>query len=123
MQNLPPGWRVSNSSGSWSAPAINNDGPAEDDDGAAMLENEDLRPDSPGWEDMEDDTEVQNIKCLLCDSVFGNTEPMLEHCRTEHKFDLDEIRKRHSTMTRLRHQDLEADHGFQMLTSMPRSSW
>ncbi|KAK5125968.1 hypothetical protein LTR85_011323 [Meristemomyces frigidus] len=92
MQDLPAGWSVSNSTGSWTAPAYKE----EDDDelqGEDGLEAEDLRPDSPGWEDMEDDTEELNLKCLLCDEKFNAVRAMVGHCKGTHDFDLDAIRK------------------------------
>lgn len=95
MENLPAGWSVSNSSGSWTAPAYQN----EDDDvlqGEDGLEAEDLRPDSPGWEDMEDDTEEISLKCLLCDEKFNAVRVMVDHCKQSHSFDLDVIRKANS---------------------------
>lgn len=86
--SLPAGWRVSNSSGSWSAPAkqdrheIDN---IADDEG---LEPEDLRPDSPGWEDMEDDVEELSIKCLFCDERYSTFDLFDDHQIAVHQFDL-----------------------------------
>ncbi|KAK4543263.1 hypothetical protein LTR36_005813 [Oleoguttula mirabilis] len=96
MENLPAGWSVSNSTGSYSTPAHKYDDDDGDDDGLRGdegLEAEDLRPDSPGWEDMENDTEELNLKCLLCDEKLHAVRAMVDHCKQTHSFDLDEIRK------------------------------
>ncbi|GAB1739670.1 hypothetical protein NU219Hw_g4614t1 [Hortaea werneckii] len=96
MQNgLPAGWRVSNSGGSWQAAAA----PDRDDEDAAEigaeegLEPEDLRPDSPGWEDVEEENEELQVKSLLDEQVFPSVRAMVEHCKAQHGFDLDSIRK------------------------------
>ena len=98
MQNgLPAGWRVSNSGGSWQAAAA----PDRDDEDAAEigaeegLEPEDLRPDSPGWEDVEEENEELQVKSLLDEQVFPSVRAMVEHCKAQHGFDLDSIRKTH----------------------------
>ncbi|KAI7534873.1 hypothetical protein KC331_g12323 [Hortaea werneckii] len=82
MQNgLPAGWRVSNSGGSWQAAAA----PDRDDEDAAEigaeegLEPEDLRPDSPGWEDVEEENEELQVKSLLDEQVFPSVRAMVEH--------------------------------------------
>ncbi|EMD00791.1 hypothetical protein BAUCODRAFT_29160 [Baudoinia panamericana UAMH 10762] len=92
--SLPPGWRVSNSQGSWSAPSAPQiDRHIEDDDGDdGGLDDEALRPDSPGWEDVEDDTEPTSFKCLLCEDHFETVRQMVDHAQQNHDFDLDLIR-------------------------------
>ncbi|RMZ23360.1 hypothetical protein D0859_12601 [Hortaea werneckii] len=82
MQNgLPAGWRVSNSGGSWQAAAA----PDRDDEDAAEigaeegLEPEDLRPDSPGWEDVEEENEELQVKSLLDEQIFSSVRAMVEH--------------------------------------------
>jgi len=99
MQDLPSGWRVSNSSGSWSAPAYDDERFGDDDRDDDTPNDGDLGPDSPGWEDMEDDTETLSIKCLLCPDLFASAQAMLDHCKAEHQFDLEQIRKRHGKST------------------------
>ena len=97
LQHLPAGWQVTNSSGSWSAPAESDD--INDDDaqsGDGGLEAEDLRPDSPGWEDVEDDVEPLSLTCLLCSKIVDQPRSLVDHLQTEHEFDLDSIRKQHS---------------------------
>ena len=101
QKGLPPGWSVSNSTGSWSAPsALSREVDDEDAEiGAeAGLEPEDLRPDSPGWEDVEEEQEDFQLKSLLDDEIFTNVRAMVEHLKTTHDFDLDAIRKKHSTL-------------------------
>ncbi|KAK5722002.1 Ribosomal protein arginine N-methyltransferase rmt3 [Elasticomyces elasticus] len=97
MENiLPPGWRVVNNTGSWSAPAPprQDDGSGSDDEGD--LTAEDLRPDSPGWEDVEvDEGEVASIKCLICEERLEGARKMVGHCKEVHSLDIDRIRKQH----------------------------
>ncbi|KAK3628382.1 Ribosomal protein arginine N-methyltransferase rmt3 [Elasticomyces elasticus] len=97
MENiLPPGWRVVNNTGSWSAPAPprQDDSSGSDDEGD--LTAEDLRPDSPGWEDVEaDEGEVASIKCLICEERVEGARKMVGHCKEIHSLDIDRIRKQH----------------------------
>lgn len=58
----------------------------------------DIRPDSPGWEDVEDDTESVNIQCLLCATTFTSAEAMLVHCTKSHDFDLLSVQRQHGTL-------------------------
>ncbi|EME46081.1 hypothetical protein DOTSEDRAFT_125718 [Dothistroma septosporum NZE10] len=55
----------------------------------------DVRPDSDGWEDAEDDTEELSIKCLLCHDKFPTAQTMAEHCSKSHDFDLVSIQRQH----------------------------
>ncbi|TKA78292.1 hypothetical protein B0A55_04754 [Friedmanniomyces simplex] len=91
---LPPGWRVVNNTGSWSEPAPPPDSGSDSDEGNSLTE-DDLRPDSPGWEDVEEDVEVASIKCLICDEKLDGTRKLVGHCRENHELDLDRIRKQH----------------------------
>lgn len=100
MQHLPAGWRVSNSSGDYSTPSNRVDDGDDDLEGDEGLEAEDLRPDSPGWEDMEDDVEELSLKCLLCDRKLNAVRAMVDHCKQEHAFNLDELRKMHGVWQR-----------------------
>lgn len=103
MQNLPPGWRVSNSEGSYSGPSRPEDNEGHDESreghsGSDVDENLDIQPDSPGWEDVEPDADVETlaVKCLICDEIFHDARVMLDHCRSEHSFDFLEIRRLHN---------------------------
>lgn len=93
--SLPAGWRVSNSSGSWAAPAHTSD---DEDVGIAAggLEPDDLRPDSPGWEDMEDDTEPLTIKCLFCEDHTPDFPSFHDHVSVAHHFNFREACREHS---------------------------
>ncbi|KAK3068676.1 hypothetical protein LTR53_013563 [Teratosphaeriaceae sp. CCFEE 6253] len=94
--SLPAGWRVSNSSGSFSAPtAPPEDSDSDEGENVPGLTEEDLRPDSPGWEDVEEDVEKTSIKCLICDEKFDGVRKMVEHAKG-HDLDFDSIRKRHN---------------------------
>ncbi len=102
MQELPPGWQVSNNEGSRSVPQKPEESGADDDSSdegsdAQQQSGLDVEPDSPGWEDVEpnEDVESVNYKCLICEEQFNNAEVMLEHCRSEHSFDFLEIRRLH----------------------------
>ncbi|KAK4569439.1 hypothetical protein LTR86_003202 [Recurvomyces mirabilis] len=102
---LPAGWRVSNSTGAWSAPSHVEDNSDNDDidDGNDISTNfrgaegglteEDLRPDSPGWEDVEDDVETESFTCLLCEVTKPKVRDIVQHMKVEHEFDFDVLRK------------------------------
>ncbi|KAK1064465.1 hypothetical protein LTR12_007080 [Friedmanniomyces endolithicus] len=92
--SLPAGWRVINNTGTWSAPAAPPDSGSDSEDGNPLTE-EDLRPDSPGWEDVEEEVEVASIKCLICDEKLDGARKMVVHCMEIHSLDLDRIRKEH----------------------------
>ncbi|KAK0946440.1 hypothetical protein LTR29_002202 [Friedmanniomyces endolithicus] len=92
--SLPPGWRVINNTGTWTAPAAPPDGGSDSEDGNPLTE-EDLRPDSPGWEDVEEEVEVASIKCLICDERLDGARKLVVHCMKSHNLDLDRIRKEH----------------------------
>lgn len=103
MRPLPPGWHVSNSEGSFHGPPLFEDGGGADDieddnSGSEMDQDLDIRPDSPGWEDVEpsEDVEALHVNCLICDEIFNDAGVMLDHCRSEHSFDFLEIRRLHN---------------------------
>jgi len=55
----------------------------------------DIKPDSEGWEDLEEDTEEVAIQCLLCDQKFAKVQTMVkDHCKASHNFDLLEVRQK-----------------------------
>lgn len=95
MVELPPGWRVKNATGSFAGPPpLDNLPPThgdEDEDDEQDATNEigglDIRPDSPGWEDVEPDTEALTVQCLLCPQTHNSPALMLEHCNKQHDFD------------------------------------
>ncbi|KAK3615607.1 hypothetical protein LTR22_027366 [Elasticomyces elasticus] len=93
----PPGWRVVNNTGTWTAPAVPpSDG--SDSDGEEFTV-EDLSPDSPRWEDVDPGAAVEEtpgIKCLLrCDVRLEDARELVKHCREEHALDLNGVRKKH----------------------------
>lgn len=101
MPELPHGWRVRNSNGEVKGPPPESDhsdseGGSEFSDNAEPL---DIRPDSPGWEDVEDDTEMLNIQCLFCATTFPNANAMLDHCTESHDFDFLDVQRQHSMLT------------------------
>jgi hypothetical protein len=94
MTQLPPGWWVKNAQGSFEGPPPLEDlrirNAAEDDNtDDEMVDGDglDIQPDSPGWEDMESDTEAVSVQCLLCEQQFPAPTRMLRHCKHEHGFD------------------------------------
>src|ERR1700759_4194558 len=97
---LPPGWWVKNSSGSYSGPPVldlNQNGlgePGMEDENEGNAEGGlDIAPDSPGWEDVEPDTEALEIQCLLCSEKHPSASTMLEHCKSTHDFEFLETVK------------------------------
>lgn len=98
MPELPHGWRMRNSEGEVKGPPPESDD-SESDVGSNDGEPLDIRPDSPGWEDVEDDTESVNIQCLLCATTFPTAEAMLDHCNESHDFDFLGVQRQHSMLT------------------------
>lgn len=101
MPNLPPGWRLSNSDGSFSGPPqVEEEASGSDEDHSddEIEDNVDVQPDSPGWEDVDPDadTEIVDVKCLLCDLSFPKADSMLDHCNHEHGLDFLAVRRRHN---------------------------
>ena len=100
MPDLPPGWRLSNSSGTFASPHRSEVVAANEqhENGFVVDDNDediDIRPDSPGWEDVGDDVEDSVIvKCLFCQETFTNAKPMLDHCISVHQFDLLDVQRR-----------------------------
>jgi hypothetical protein len=109
MTNLPPGWWVKNTDGSFNGPPPIEE-PDDQQDGDDMLDEDgnhdsdsapeeemglDIRPDSPGWEDVEADTEDLKVQCLLCPQQNQSAQAMTEHCQKIHGFDFIGSIKRH----------------------------
>lgn len=91
MPELPHGWRMNNSAGEVEGP------PAEDDySDSGSEEPFDIKPDSEGWNDVEDDSEPVSIQCLLSDEMFPSAKSMIEHCKDKLDFDFVKIQKDHS---------------------------
>ncbi|KAF2773218.1 hypothetical protein EJ03DRAFT_323722 [Teratosphaeria nubilosa] len=95
QSGLPAGWRVTNSEGSWSAPARD-----EENDDIALdsgLEPEDLRPDSPGWEDVEPEEESEGVKIKsFFDDVYTPTYEEWSKREIEvHRFDFGAVCREH----------------------------
>lgn len=88
MATLPHGWKMHNSTVDISGP------PREErDDSDVDTESLDIKPDSEGWEDVEDDTEALAIQCLLCSDNFPSAVLMLEHCKRDHSFDFLQVKR------------------------------
>lgn len=88
---------MSNSNGRWASSSGDPD--LEGDEGdEQMYENLDLEPDSPGWDDVEEDVENIAVKCLQCADEFRSVEAMLRHCKLQHGFDFISQVKQHSTL-------------------------
>lgn len=107
MPDLPHGWRMRNADGEKVGPPVEEDGNYhlsgdEDDHHSAdgsepdiALAGIDLKPDSEGWDDVEDDTEDIRVKCLFCEAQFGGAQAMNEHCASVHDFDLAKVQAQH----------------------------
>lgn len=54
------------------------------------LSDEDAGDESDGWDEME--TNGEQTTCLFCSSQFRTIAVALDHCRTEHSFDLLELK-------------------------------
>lgn len=103
MPDLPHGWRMRNSEGEKVGPPVEEDGARfsgdESDEGDSDIDDVgglDIRPDSEGWNDVEDDVEDVSIKCLLCDATFPGAKPMVQHCKEKHHFDFVAVQSQHS---------------------------
>ncbi|KAF2216105.1 hypothetical protein CERZMDRAFT_94484 [Cercospora zeae-maydis SCOH1-5] len=102
MPDLPHGWRMRNAQGEKVGPPVEEDGnyqvSGDDESGSepdVELAGIDLKPDSEGWDDVEDDTEDVSIKCLFCDEVFSGASAMNEHSAKTHEFDLAKVQAQH----------------------------
>ncbi|KXT05267.1 hypothetical protein AC578_8348 [Pseudocercospora eumusae] len=104
MPDLPHGWRMRNSAGEIAGPPIEEDGQyfsgdeyGDDDENRSVdINGLDIKPDSEGWDDVEDDTEHVSIKCLLCTETFPGAKVMIEHCKKAHDFDFLHIQTEHN---------------------------
>ena len=94
---------MTNNAGSFAGPAPPEDeyeAPSDEDDEGSddtPIEEKglDIRPDSPGWEDVEADTEDLSVQCLLCPQQFSTSPLMLGHCEDSHNFDFVSVVKQH----------------------------
>lgn len=81
--------------------AIVNAGPSAqqgrdlDDDPAEKFDALNVREDSEGWNDVEEDTEEFNVQCLFCKESSTSLAQSLSHMKAEHEFDLVAFRARH----------------------------
>lgn len=89
LPTLPHGWRMRNSNADVSGPPI-----PDDDSETSDLDSE-IKPDSEGWEDVEDDTETVTVQCLLCSEKFPTALATIDHCKEAHDFDFVKIRETH----------------------------
>lgn len=67
----------------------------EDYDPADDFNAMELREDSEGWNDVEDDAEDMAVKCLFCENESPSVAAMVQHCKASHDFDLVGIVQRH----------------------------
>lgn len=81
--------------------AIVNAGPSaqanrdDDDNQAERFDALNVREDSEGWNDVEEDAEEFNVQCLFCSESSTSLAQALEHMKTQHEFDLVAFRSRH----------------------------
>jgi hypothetical protein len=54
-----------------------------------------VREDSEGWNDVEDDAEEFNVQCLFCSETATSLAQSLAHMKADHDFDLVAFRSRH----------------------------
>ena len=54
-----------------------------------------VREDSEGWNDVEDDAEEFNVQCLFCNETATSLAQSLAHMKADHEFDLIAFRSRH----------------------------
>lgn len=77
--------------------------PPEDDFSGSDSGNEeplDIKPDSEGWNDVEDDSEPVSVQCLLNEETFPSVTSMIEHCKDKLDFDFVAVQKQHSMSNR-----------------------
>ena len=60
--------------------------------------------DDEGWEDMEPDVEKIQFVSLFGDAVFDDAQPMLQHCKENHDFDIMRVQKDLSELSVYMHQ-------------------
>ena len=78
--------------------AIVNAGPSGqqiDDEPVEKFDALNIREDSEGWNDVEDDNEEFNVQCLFCSESSTSLVQALEHMKAQHEFDLVAFRTRH----------------------------
>lgn len=81
--------------------AIVNAGPSaqqprdDDNDPAEQFDALNVREDSEGWNDVEEDAEEFNVQCLFCSEVATSLTQALDHMKAEHGFDLVAFRSKH----------------------------
>ncbi|CAK3769162.1 Hypothetical predicted protein [Lecanosticta acicola] len=88
MPDLPHGWRMRNSEGEKKGPPVEDNIFHSGDEGSEPGSDQlDIRPDSEGWDDVEDDTEEVMVKDLLSDKTFPSASAMIEYCKETHGLD------------------------------------
>lgn len=86
-----------NSEGEKKGPPVEDDIFHSGDEGSEPGSDQlDIRPDSEGWDDVEDDTEELAVKDLLSDETFPSANAMIEHCKKSHGFDFLAVIRDHS---------------------------
>lgn len=81
--------------------AIINAGPSAQqdrddiDDQAERFDALNVREDSEGWNDVEEDAEEFNVQCLFCSESSSSLTQALEHMKAQHEFNLVAFRSRH----------------------------
>lgn len=81
--------------------AIVNAGPSaqqvrdDNDDPAERFDALNVREDSEGWNDVEEDTEEFSVQCLFCSESSASLAQALDHMKTGHDFDLVAFRSQH----------------------------
>lgn len=76
--------------------AIVNAPQNEDNDPAERFDALNIKEDSEGWNDVEEDAEEFNVQCLFCDQSANSLAQALDHMKSEHAgFDLVSFRSRH----------------------------
>jgi hypothetical protein len=70
--------------------------PQENDDDLSDVDLDalNIKEDSEGWNDVEDDVEELRVKCLFCDDISPSVTAVAHHCKSAHDFDLISLRKR-----------------------------
>jgi hypothetical protein len=79
--------------------AVVNAGPSaqqqEIDEPVEKFDALNVREDSEGWNDVEDDAEEFNVQCLFCNESATSLAQSLAHMKSDHDFDLVAFRSRH----------------------------
>lgn len=66
-----------------------------DDEPVEKFDALNVREDSEGWNDVEEDTEEFNVQCLFCKESSTSLAQALSHMKADHEFDLVSFRARH----------------------------